>query len=114
MPAPKHKHNAIHKPILSVAFPIITHASNPIPAPKDILDSFILIVVFSLLIFIYLPIQKLANILPSTSSFVISPVISARCWIDFLMSTDNKSPEIFYSIPLFTSLIAVRAFIKAS
>ena len=46
---------------------------------KDILDSFILIVVFSLLIFIYLPIQKLANILPSTSSFVISPVISAKC-----------------------------------
>ena len=27
----------------------------------------------------YLPIQKLANILPSTSSFVISPVISAKC-----------------------------------
>ena len=40
MPAPKHKPNAIHKPTLSVAFPIIIPASNPIPAPKDILDSF--------------------------------------------------------------------------
>ena len=44
MPAPKHKPNAIHKPTLSVAFPIIIPASNPIPAPKDILDSFIVIV----------------------------------------------------------------------
>jgi hypothetical protein len=41
MPAPKHKPNAIHKPTLSVAFPIIIPAINPIPAPKDILDSFI-------------------------------------------------------------------------
>ena len=50
MPAPKHKPNAIPKPTLSVAFPIMIPASNPIPAPKDILDSFIVIVelVFSL------------------------------------------------------------------
>ena len=38
MPAPKHKPNGIHKPTLSVALPIIIPASNPIPAPKDILD----------------------------------------------------------------------------
>ena len=44
MPAPKHKPNAIPKPTLSVAFPIMIPASNPIPAPKDILDSFIAIV----------------------------------------------------------------------
>ena len=44
MPAPKHKPNAIHKPTLSVAFPIIIPASNPIPAPKDILDSFIALI----------------------------------------------------------------------
>ena len=31
---------------------------NHLHAPKDILDSFILIVVFSLLIFIYLPIHE--------------------------------------------------------
>ena len=51
MPAPKHKPNGIHKPTLSVALPIIIPASNPIPAPKDILDYFILIVelVFSFL-----------------------------------------------------------------
>ena len=47
MPAPKHKPNAIHKPILFVAFPIIIPASNPMPAPKDIFDSFILKLVFS-------------------------------------------------------------------
>ena len=41
MPAPKHKPKAIPKPTLSVAFPIIIPASNPIPAPKDILDFFI-------------------------------------------------------------------------
>ena len=47
MPAPKHKPNGIHKPTLSVALPIIIPASNPIPAPKDIFDSFILKLVFS-------------------------------------------------------------------
>jgi len=41
MPAPKHKPNEIHKPTLSVALPIIIPASNPIVAPKDVLDSFI-------------------------------------------------------------------------
>ena len=49
--------------------------------------------------------------LPKTSSLVISPVISARFVIEFLISTDNKSPEIFSSRPLLTSLIALIAFI---
>ena len=43
MPAPKHKPNAIHKPTLSVALPIIIPVSNPIPGPKDTFDSFIFI-----------------------------------------------------------------------
>ena len=55
MPAPKHKPNAIHKPTLSVALPIIIPASNPIPAPKDILDSFMLKLVFSYHLFIFFP-----------------------------------------------------------
>ena len=38
MPAPKHKPNAIHKPTLSVAFPIIIPAIKPIHAPCDVLD----------------------------------------------------------------------------
>ena len=41
IPAPKHKPNAIHKPTLLVALPIIIPAIKPIPAPIDILDSFI-------------------------------------------------------------------------
>ena len=43
MPAPKHKPNAIHKPILLVILPIIIPAIKPIPAPIDVLDSFIII-----------------------------------------------------------------------
>ena len=62
IPAPKHKPNAIHKPILSVAFPIIIPASNPIPAPKDILDSFIVIVKYVFSLFF--------SVTPNTSSIV--------------------------------------------
>ena len=43
MPAPKHKPKAIHKPILLVILSIIIPAIKPIPAPVDVLDSFILI-----------------------------------------------------------------------
>ena len=63
---------------------------------------------------VYFPIQKFAKILPSTSSLVISPVISARCSIDFLISTDKRSPEILLFSPILTSLIAFKAFISAS
>ncbi len=43
MPAPKHKPNAIHKPTLSLILPIVIPTIKPIPAPVDVLDSFILI-----------------------------------------------------------------------
>ena len=43
MPAPKHKPNATHKPILLVILPIVIPAIKPIPAPIDVLDYFILI-----------------------------------------------------------------------
>ena len=44
MPAPIHKPNAIHKPILFVTLPIIIPPINPIPAPNEILDSFIALI----------------------------------------------------------------------
>ena len=43
MPAPKHKPNATHKPILLVILQIIIPAIKPIPAPVDVLDSFMLV-----------------------------------------------------------------------
>ena len=42
MPEPKHKPNAIYKPTLLVTLPIIIPAIKPIPAPNDILDSFMI------------------------------------------------------------------------
>jgi len=52
--------------------------------------------------------------LPNTSSFVISPVISSKYLIEFLISTDNKSPETLFSSPWSTSRIDSNALDNAS
>jgi len=50
----------------------------------------------------YFPMQKLAKILPSSSSLVTSPVISPKKYKALLMSIAIKSDEIPASKPHFT------------
>ena len=62
----------------------------------------------------YFPMQKFANIFPSTSSLVTSPTISLRLWMAARRCSLTRSPLRPRSRPCFTSLMLARARVRAS
>ena len=62
----------------------------------------------------YLPIQKLAKILPKSSSLVISPVMVPKLYKACLISMASKSPDIWFCNPSSHFLMSLSAFDNAS